>query len=213
MEENKTNSHLTQIFSEVLPALTNANIKYWVFGGVGIAGIVGKFLRENQDVDVYVLEDDFSKTEKILRELVEKHGDWDADRWVLSYSMMKKTKRPKLELSIKGVERFSVVPVYKISDGIEFRVIDILKLSKDALVQEQKSVNGFQFYSPPKNVLLDILRRLIEIYISHYKKPELPKENSKHMIDSRAVFSKEELNNYMKRFEEKVKLTQTKSGM
>ena len=161
-QENKPlNEHLAIVFEEILPALTNAGIKYWVFGSVGIAGIVGKFLRENKDVDVYILNEDFSKAESILRQLVENHGDWDADGWVLSYSVMKKTKRPKLELSIKGAERFSSVPVYKVADGIEFRVIETFKLSNDALIQDQKSVISFQFFSPPEVIVLNFFRQLI----------------------------------------------------
>lgn len=205
-QENKPlNEHLAVIFKEVLATLTNAGIKYWVFGGIGIAGIVGKFLRENKDVDVYILNDDFAKAESVLRQLVENHGDWDADGWVLSYSMMKKTKRPKLELSIKGVERFSVVPVYKVADGVEFRVIETFKLPNEALIQELKSVNGFQFFSPPKEILLNLFRQLIERYIVHYNKPKPIDENSRHLIDARAVFSKEEVDGYIMRFNEKVK--------
>lgn len=210
--EQKLNSHLEVIFNEVLPALNDARIKYYVFGGIGIAGITGKFLRENKDVDVYILEQDFTKAEKVLRELVEKHGDWDADGWVFSYSMMKKTKRPKIELSIKGTERFSIIPVYKVDDGIEFRVVEVFKLPNEALIQEQKSADGFNFFSPPNQVLLEMFRSLIERYIAHYNKPEPPKEDSRHIIDARAVFPKEEIDDYIKRFSEKAKLVQVKSS-
>lgn len=208
--EQRLNQHLEVIFNEVLPALTESGIKHYVFGGVGVAGIAGKFLRENKDVDVYVLDSDFAKAEAVLRQLVEQHGDWDADGWVLSYSMMKKTKRPKLELSIKGMERFSVVPVYKVADGIEFRVVEIFKLPDEALTQELKVIGGFNFFSPPNEVLLAIFRSLIERYITHYNKPEPPKEDSRHMIDARAVFPKEELDDYIKRFTEKARLIQAK---
>jgi len=81
MEEQKLNNHLSVVFEEILPSLTEAGIKYWVFGGVGVAGVVGKFIRENQDVDTYVLGDDFIKVEPILKKLCEKHGGWDADDW------------------------------------------------------------------------------------------------------------------------------------
>ncbi len=199
------NHHLADIFSEVLPALTNAGIKYFVFGGIGAAGMVGKFIRENQDVDVYVDEKDFSRVEPILKQLCEEHGDWDGDIWVMTYSMMKGTKRPKFQLTIKGVERFSVVPVYEVADGVEFRVIETLKLSKDALMQELRTVGSYQFFSPPKKVLLALFRSLIERYIAHYDKPKPIDESSKHLIDARAVFPKEEVDEYVARFNEKAK--------
>ena len=44
----KINEHLGPVFEEVLPAISNAGIKYWVYGGVGVAGINGKYIRENQ---------------------------------------------------------------------------------------------------------------------------------------------------------------------
>jgi len=212
VDENKEtlNNHLAIIFDEVLPALTGAGIKYWVFGGVGIAGIVGRFLRDNKDIDVYIVEDDFTKAELVLKNLVEKHGDWDADTWALSYSMMKKTRRPKLEISIKGVERFSLVPVYKVADSVEFRVKEIFKLPSEALIQESKTIDEFTFFSPPNDVLLNMFRSLIERYIEHYNKPNPPDDNSRHIVDAMAVFTKEEVSDYVRRFNEKAKLARVK---
>ena|ERR1700741_1910188 len=44
------NEHLAPIFSVVLPELHRSGSKYWVYGGVAIAGIKGNFLRPNPDV-------------------------------------------------------------------------------------------------------------------------------------------------------------------
>ena len=204
-QQQKLNQHLIPIFEEVLPALANAGIKYWVFGGIGIAGIVGKFLRENKDVDVYVQEEDFLKAEPVLKRLCEEHGSWDADGWDLRYSMLKNNGRPKFDIFIKKVEHFSLVPVYKIEDGVEFRVLETFRLPNDALTQDLKTVDGFQFFSPPKDVLLALFRSLIERYIIHYNKPTPIDENSKHLIDARAVFSKEEVDEYIQRFNQRAK--------
>jgi len=202
----KMNQHLAAVFEEILPALTDAGIRYFVFGGIGNAGIAGKFLRENQDVDVYVEELDFPRVESVLKRLCEKHGGWDADRWALRYSMLRHYKRPKLDIYIKDTERFSVVPVYSVSDAVEYRVMEIVTLSKSALIQESRSVDGYQFFSPPKEILLILFRSLIERYIAHYNKPKPPDENSKHLIDARAVFPKKEVDEYIARFNEKAKL-------
>ncbi len=208
--EQKLNQHLGIVFNEILPALTNAGIKYWVFGGIGVAGVVGKFIRENQDADTYVLEEDFPKVEPVLKKLCEEHGAWDADDWALSYSMMKGTKRPKFDVVIKNIERFSVFPVYKVSDGVEFRIIDTVKLTDQALVQEARIIDGFQFFSPPAEIIRQLLHSLAERYIKHYDKPKPIDENSKHLIDAKAIFTKEELDDLIQRFNEKAKILQDK---
>jgi phosphorylcholine metabolism protein LicD len=56
------NEHLKCVFEIVLPAVEQAGIRYWVYGGVAIAGIKGKFMRPNHpDVDLFVMEDDYEK--------------------------------------------------------------------------------------------------------------------------------------------------------
>ena len=44
MEEQKLNNHLSVVFEEILPSLTEAGIKNWVFGGVGVAGGGGQII-------------------------------------------------------------------------------------------------------------------------------------------------------------------------
>jgi len=200
------NKNLRVVFEEILPALSDAGVKYWVYGGVGIAGIVGRFIRENQDVDIYVLEEDFFKIETILKRLCEEHGSWDADGWDFRYSVLKINKRPKFDIFIKKIERFSVIPIYKIYNGVEFRTTETIRLSEKALIQELKSVCGFSFFSPPREVILDMFRSLIEKGIAtQYNKFELSKEGSKYLIDARAALSENEINDYIKRFNKKKK--------
>ncbi|MBP9771801.1 MAG: hypothetical protein KBD16_02665 [Candidatus Pacebacteria bacterium] len=191
---SETNEHLAPIFQEVLPALTNGGVKYFVFGGVGIAGLAGKFFRENEDVDVYVAEEDFSKTESILRTLCEEHGDWDADGWTLLYSRLKTTRRPKLDLYIKGVQLFSVVPVYRTSQGVEFRVLRAFVLPENALNQKPRSISGLEFFSPPDDILQLLLKNLLESYTERKKPVE---EYTKYLLDARMVLPEEELHKYM----------------
>jgi len=185
--KQRLNRHLDVVFKEILPALTNAGIKYWVFGGVGVAGVVGKFTRETQDVDTYVLEKDFRKTELVLKKLVEQHGAYDADGWSLSYSMTKKFKRPKLQIFIKKVQVFEVFPIYKISNGFELRIIGpsgvgTRKLSSQALIQEIKTVNSFNFFSPPREVIRQLLRS--------YDNPKMANKSSKYLIDIETILEK-----------------------
>jgi len=194
------NQRLAVIFEEILPAFVRSGIKYWVFGGVGIAGVVGKFIRENQDVDVYVLDEDKERVENLLKKLCEIHGSWDGDKWSLSYSILKTAQRWKFDICIKGIKKFSVTPVYKVDGGIEFRAVEVKKLSNQALTQELREIDGYQFFSPPKSIIIQLLWFLAERYI------QLFKENSKHLIDARALLTREEVEELGRSLRAKIKM-------
>lgn len=196
----KINEHLRSFFEEVLPAISNAGIKYWVFGGVGVAGIHQKYIRENQDIDIYVQEEDFWKLEPILKDLVEKHGDWDGDYWTLTYSMLKRHKRPKFALNIKKVQRFEVTPVYRIPGGIELRVTDPTILSTDALIQEEKYLDGHKFFSAPESVVKKLLKDMVEVCIKNYGKAEHIAEDYKYIVDMRSLFPEDIVRDVIERF-------------
>jgi hypothetical protein len=208
----KINEHLVPVFEEVLPAISNAGIKYWVFGGVGVAGINGKYTRENQDVDIYVQEEDFWKLEPILKDLVEKHGAWDGDNWTLTYSMLKRHKRPKFALNIKKVERFEVIPVYRVPGGIELRVTDPTILSADAFIQEEKYLDGQRFFSAPESVIKKLLRERVEVYIENYKGTEYIKEDYRYILDMRSLFPEEVVRDVIERFNKKADENKSKQS-
>jgi hypothetical protein len=208
----KINEHLGPLFEEVLPAISNAGIKYWVYGGIGVAGINGKYIRENQDIDIYVQEEDFWKLEPILKDLVEKHGAWDADNWTLTYSMLKRHKRPKFALNIKKVERFEVIPVYRIPGGIEFRVTDPTILSEDALIQEEKYLDGQPFFSAPESVVKKLLKDMVETRIQHYNKTEHITEDYKYILDMRSLFPEDVVHDVIERFNKKADENKSKQN-
>jgi hypothetical protein len=158
-----TNEHLNIVFEEILPVLENTGLVYWVSGGVAIAGIQGQFVRENEDVDVYVWAEDFEKTEKEIRKLCELHGSWDGDVWSYQYSMLKSTRRPKIDLLIRGKEVFSVTPMYKMSEGIEFRTPNRLMVSTANYVGDTVSVGSHTFVIPPKKVVGIVFLEYMEI--------------------------------------------------
>ena len=82
------NEHLQPVFEILLPELERARIQYWVYEGMGIAGVVGEFIRKNGDVDIFVREADFGNTESVLRGVCSRH----------SFKLtLKRGWRPKLE--------------------------------------------------------------------------------------------------------------------
>lgn len=213
IKDDRFNKHLAVVFDEILPALTGAGIKYWVMGGVGVAGVAGKFLRENQDVDVYVLHEDFPVVEETLKFLCENHGAWDGDEWSLVYSVLKTTKRWKLEIFIKGKEVFSVVPVYKTESGVDFRVPEKQTASFEALTEVGREIDGHVFISPPDEIILHRLRFLIERYIEHYDKPEPVRSDLRHLIDARALFPADQIEEWVRRFNEKARTVAEKRSL
>ena len=63
------NEYLEPIFEKIIPKINSRGIKYWIYGGMANAAMVGKFYRSNPDVDIFVLGDDFKNIEKILQNI------------------------------------------------------------------------------------------------------------------------------------------------
>ncbi len=215
MAYRKLNDSIRVIFEHVLPSLTNTGIKYWVYGGIGIAGAVGEPVRSNGDVDIYVLNEDFSKAERVLRRLCEEHNvSNNMDCWEIKPRRPLRTGRPKLDFLIGRRERLSVVPIYNTDNGVEFRVNKVFPLPNEALVQELRTVEGYEFYSPPREIIEKLLCIMIEKEIGSYKgeKPVGEALKGKRMIDAKAIFSTEEYEQIVKRLREKEKKTYQERG-
>lgn len=174
------NRHLAPIFDELLPALEEAAIPYWVCGGVGVAGGVGRFVRENKDVDAYVREADFDATRAVVNGLCPSRG------WELGDAKPLRGRR-KFYVNIRGRERFSAVPVFDTSSGIEYRTDISLTLPPGAFERELREVAGFKFFAPPIAVAKALLR---SFYVEHPKKFSL---GSRRHTDAIALFTSSEL--------------------
>ena len=187
------NQHLAVVFNEILPFLARAGIKYYVFWGVGVAGVIGKFIRENNDVDIYVLNEDFESVKKLLKNFVL----FKKDLKLRTHKPLPVTRRPKFDIYniMRGKELLSVVPAYKTEGGVEFRVKTAMVLPEHSLDQEPKTVMDFEFFSPPKDTIKAILKSLFV---------ERPKEllGGKRRYDAMAVFTKEEFGELEKRASE-----------
>jgi hypothetical protein len=183
MEKHNNNPHLAVVFDDILPAIKKAGFRYWVYGGVGVAAVVGKFIRENDDVDIYVLDLDFQSIKAALDTLCRSRVSWG----IKEHSPLRRTGRPKFDIVINGTELLSVVPVYKTEEAVEFRVNKADLLPTDlALTQESKEIGGYRFFSPPKDIIKIILRSLIT------ERPYLLIEDPKRRSDAKAVFTQEE---------------------
>lgn len=136
------NKHLEQVFNVLLLGLERSGIDYWVYGGVSIAGFIGRFIRENQDVDIFVREVDFDRVKANLNELCAKNN------FQLREPVPLLNGRRKLEVIIDR-ERLSVVPAY-IKDQ---KVILLFKRGAreypmHLLEKIERNISGYRFFSP-----------------------------------------------------------------
>lgn len=173
------NTHLKPVFEILLPGLNIADINYWVFGGVANAAYVGKFIRNNKDVDIFVKETDFQKTILILKDVCVSNG----------FELISHTPqdgRPKIDIKINGKELLSVIPVYLRENIIEFRfgkVIDRYPIQ--VLDRVERNIDGNRFYTPPN----EYIKR---IFLNHLmaRRDKLNRPGVK--TDIEAVFTPEE---------------------
>lgn len=153
------NSHLEPVFKILLPALENAKIEYWVYGGVGIAAYIGRFIRNNKDVDIYVKDVDFEATKLLLNNICLKNN------FKLKPKKVLRNGRPKFVIHIHENDKneiLSVVPIYLKDTYTEFLSNEgSIKFSNQILEKVERNISGFKFFTPPdkyiKEIFLDFL--------------------------------------------------------
>ncbi len=183
MSSVSDNEHLSGVFAEILPAFVQACRQYWVYGGVGIAGLKGKFIRDNDDVDIYVTSTDFESARQLLGDLYKRNKVWKLE------DATPLPGRPKVNLLVLGKELLSMVPVYETDKGVEFRANTLELLPREhALTQERRQIGGYSFFSPPESIVKTILRSIL------IERPNLlTNPKSRRRVDAMAIFSQEEL--------------------
>ena len=179
------NEHIKPIFEIVIPRIQSANIKYWVYGGMGYVAMVGRCYRSNTDVDLFVLKDDFETVENILGKL-RKENNWRICKTFTNNG-------PKIEIFIlknkkRWVERMSIVPAYKKDNCVklEFRK-GSGEYSLDILDRKKRHIDNFDFFT----ISDEFLKKLfIEYLNSKHKYPP------KRVEDARYILSEEEFKIY-----------------
>jgi hypothetical protein len=173
------NRHLKPVFEVLLRGIEDAEIQYWVYGGIAIAAVAGKFIRKNKDVDIFVKESAFENVRPVL------HGLCDRN----SFKLIRRTRRlrPKLEVEIDERERLSVVPVYLQDDGVEFRFPRGLKEKHPSQILErvERDISGYRFFTPPN----DCIRNLFRNYLASRSDKQ---NKSAVRIDAKAILPPDE---------------------
>jgi hypothetical protein len=179
------NEHLKPIFQTILPALEKAGIDYWVWGGIGIAGVKGFFRKEipNNDVEVIVKDSDWEKTKEICQQVASTLG--------FRYSLHQKYHDGfKIDLYGGEKELFSVVPAFITETDIDFRYGKRFPL--DFLDVRWREVEGYKFPSLKD----EYLQKLLICYFERNLDKKDSKNWQKHMIDARGFLSEDQIQKF-----------------
>lgn len=179
--KNSANKKLRPVFEIILPRLEEAQIEYWVFGGVSIAAYARGFIRDNKDVDIFVKNTDFEKADLILHDLCSQIN--------LKYCFTISEERPKLEIKINGIERFSMVPIYQENDKVIFlyenRYGGNQEYPNQILKRVERDISGYRFFTPRDEFIK-------EMFINHIKVRPDKKNRSNIKTDAKAILTPEE---------------------
>ncbi len=185
------NEHLEPVFKIFLPGLEESDIDYWVYGGIAVAALAGKFIRKkgNGDVDIFVKETDLDNARSILESrCYDQNLTWNECKPFEKDGL----SRRKLEVRITHtrIEILSVVPIF-LGDNEAVLVFGngVKKYPLDILNRVKREISGNVFYTPPDLYIRKIFK---DTFVGKrgWKNREEIKE------DARVVFNPEEYRHY-----------------
>ena len=178
------NKHLEPVFHVLLPELEKAGIDYWVYGGISIAAYAGKFIRDNQDVDIFVRDVDFENAKSILDGLCNKNG-----YELKFYPRKDNNDRSKLEIKIDNIEVFSMISTCQSNNIVELKYPVKYggneKYSDQILERVKRNISDHRFFTSRDKFIK-------EMFVNHIKARPDKKKRGKIKIDARAILSLEE---------------------
>lgn len=175
------NKHLEPVFKIILPELEKSGIDYWAYGGVSVAAYVGRFIRQNPDVDVFVKDNDFERVKLILEDLCNKNN------FKLIYSPPSKdSHRSKLDIKIDK-KRLSVISIYLKNNVVVFEYPEGNQIYSDQILNKiKRNISGFRFFTPQNEYIK-------ELFKNHIIARPGKRSRSRYKIDAKAMLNSEEL--------------------
>ena len=181
------NEHLRLIFVSFLPALEKAEIDYWVYGGISVAAYVGRYIRENDDVDIFVKEPDFERTISTLELVCRANpGCGLKERKPLECDGY---KRRKIDLKVNGAERLSVIPLLPKDNDFVLVFNGIKRYPKTAIYKVARNIEGYKFTTCSNELTKDLF-----VYCLPYRIRGKSKDKVK--LDAKAVLTPQEFNKF-----------------
>jgi hypothetical protein len=179
------NEHLAPIFRMVLPELDRCGFKYWVYGGVAIAGIKGEFLRHNPDVDLFVMEDHYDKIVQTIAGFESRFG------WRHEDDDVERRKKRDWFAPDQKEDVLSVVPVFHAEDRVRFIFGSNSYTPQNVLSSEIRTIAGFSFNTPGTALIKELFLRK-----AHSGPYLLDSRITKMKIDAKVIMDGEEYENF-----------------
>jgi len=176
------NKHLDPVFNVLLPKLEEAKIDYWVYGGISVAAFAGKFVRKdrNDDVDIFVKEEDFLKAKFTLKPFC--IGNFKLkDHHPLIRGAY---KRPKFDIKNGKHEGLSIVPIYLEDNKITLVFGSGIEMYSNGILNKvERNIESYRFISP-RNEYIKLL------FINYLRS----NRSKVKMEDARAILTTNEFN-------------------
>jgi len=181
------NDHLIPVFERILPAIERAGIRYWVYGGVAIAGIKGRFIRDNEDADVFVLGEDYSAVLDTVETPARSLG------WTIQDTNFK--DRPKREFFRQGSRKdvLSLMPAYRVGDLVRV----VFQTSKidfplSMLNQQKRTLGSYIFSTPDTDFIKELFIHNLRYLVRSKKFRDRADLRNKYEIDAAVILNESE---------------------
>ena len=133
-----------------------------VYGGISIAACAGKFIRDNEDVDIFVRYVDFEKAKSILDSLCYQKN------FELKYHPPKSNDKPKIDIKIDNEKRFSMVPVYQENNNIVFKYPKNNEIYPNQNIEiAERTISGYRFFTSQDKFIKMMFIKHIELTQIH----------------------------------------------
>ncbi len=179
------NEHLEPVFNVILIELEKADIDYWVYGGIGVAACVGRFIRSNDDVDIFIKENDFEKAKLVLRKLSVTQKDF----CLKECGSLKRDgfDRPKFEIRSHKVEILSVVPIFLAQDSVTLVFGNGARNFPNKILERvERNLLGYKFFTMTNSFIKELFLNCL-----HHRNNWRTRDDLKK--DARAILTKEEI--------------------
>ncbi|MFA7286732.1 MAG: hypothetical protein WC052_03685 [Patescibacteria group bacterium] len=179
------NEHLRPIFETVLPAIEAADIEYWVFGGIAIAGLEGRFVRKNNDVDIVVYREKYRGALDAIEASRDKTWTYKDTNFA----------RPKREFFVpdRKEDILSIMPIYRNGATVTIQFQKSKKnFPTDTWGYQKRVIGSYSFFTPTQNALNELFIENLRYLAKRWAKGDKLDLKPKYEEDGRIILTPKE---------------------